>query len=71
MLSGFSITIVNAGGEKVVNVNRHGQCVIADVKMNENADVELNHHSIVASSADTVRRCFRQCHVGLAIATNL
>ena len=63
MLSRFSITIVNAGGEKVVNVNRHGQFVIADV--------ELKHRGIVASSADTVRRCFRQFHVGLAIATKL
>ena len=35
MLSGFSITIVNGGGEKVLNVNHHGQFDIADVKMSE------------------------------------
>ena len=38
--------------------------VTADVKMSQIAEVELTHHRIVASSADTVRRCFRQIDEG-------
>ena len=38
--------------------------VIADVKMSEIAGVELTHPRAVASSADTVRRCFRQIAEG-------
>ena len=38
--------------------------VTADVKMGEIAEVELTHHRIVASSVDTVRRCFRQIAEG-------
>ena len=40
------------------------QRVTADVKMSEIAEVELTHHRIVASSADTVRRCFREIAEG-------
>ena len=36
----------------------------ADVKMSEIAEVELTHPRIVASSADTVRRCFREISEG-------
>ena len=36
----------------------------ADVKMSEIAEVELTHSRIVASSADTVRRCFREISEG-------
>ena len=54
-----------------MNVIRHGQFVTADITMSEIADVELTHYRIVASYADTVRRCFREIHVGLAIATKL
>ena len=38
--------------------------VTADVKMGEIAEVELTHHRMVASSADTVRRCFRRIAEG-------
>ena len=54
-----------------MKVNRHGQFVTADVTTSETADIELTHHRIVALSADTVRRCSRQIHGGLAIATKL
>ena len=41
-----------------------GGVVTADVKMSEIAEVELTHRRKVASSADTVRRCFRQIAEG-------
>jgi hypothetical protein len=45
--------------------------VNADGEMSEIAEVELTRHRVVASSADTVRRCFRQILAGWAIATKL
>ena len=45
--------------------------VNADGEMSEIAEVELTRHRVVASSANTVRRCFRQILAGWAIATKL
>ena len=45
--------------------------VNAGGEMSEIAEVELTRHRVVASSADTVRRCFRQILAGWAIATKL
>ena len=45
--------------------------VNADGEMSEIAEVELTRHRVVASSAHTVWRCFRQILAGWAIATKL
>ena len=45
--------------------------VNAGGEMGEIAEVELTRHRVVASSADTVRRCFRQILAGWAIAPKL
>ena len=42
--------------------------VNADGEMSEIAEVELTRHRVVASSADTVRRCFRQILVPFAFS---
>ena len=56
------VDIPGWNGEPTVN---------ADGEMSEIAEVELTRHRVVASSADTVRRCFRQILAGWAIATKL
>jgi hypothetical protein len=57
-------------GLKLVRISRLTG-VNADGEMSEIAEVELTRHRVVASSADTVRRCFRQILAGWAIATKL
>ena len=50
--------------QQQLNLQAARAAVTADAKMSEIAEIELTHHSKVASSADTVRRCLRQIAEG-------
>ena len=50
--------MVEVPAAQAISTGTNAGVVTADVKMSEIPEVELTHPRIVASFADTVRRCF-------------